>query len=157
MHNEKKISLPDVFVIGFALFAMFFGAGNLIFPPYLGMVAGTQWFVGFLTFIIADGGLAILTVLAMIRKDGSVWSVVDRIGDVPAKVLTSVAILTVGPLLCVPRTCATTFEMGIMPLFPEFNSWVFSIIFFGIVYMLTIRPSAVVDIIGKYIARMIKR
>jgi len=151
MQNEKKISLSDVFVIGFALFAMFFGAGNLIFPPYLGMVAGEQWFIGFLTFIIADGGLAVLTVLAMIRKDGSIWSVVDRIGEYPAKILSAVAILTVGPLLCVPRTCATTFEMGIMPLFPEFNSWVFSIIFFGIVYLLTIRPSAVVDIIGKYL------
>ncbi|MBR5283979.1 MAG: branched-chain amino acid transport system II carrier protein [Clostridia bacterium] len=151
MKPEKKASLGDVLVIGFAMFAMFFGAGNLIFPPSLGMVGGEQWFTGFLAFVIADGGLAVLTVLAMIRKDGSIWSVIDRIGDLPAKILASVAILTVGPMLCVPRTCATTFEMGITPLFPGFNTWVFSIIFFGIVYMLTIRPSAVVDIIGKYL------
>ena len=118
MNSEKKSSLGDVLVIGFAMFAMFFGAGNLIFPPYLGMVGGDQWFIGFLTFVIADGGLAVLTVLAMIRKDGSIWCVIDRIGDLPAKILASVAILTVGPMLCIPRTCATTFEMGILPLFP---------------------------------------
>ena len=151
MKNEKKASLGDILVIGFAMFAMFFGAGNLIFPPYLGMVGGDQWFIGFLAFIIADGGLAVLTVLAMIRKDGSIWSVIDRIGDLPAKILASVAILTVGPLLCIPRTCATTFEMGIVPLLPNFNTWVFSILFFGLTYALTIRPSAVVDIIGKFL------
>jgi len=155
MKPEKKASLGDVLVIGFAMFAMFFGAGNLIFPPYLGMVGGEQWFTGFLAFIIADGGLAVLTVLAMIRKDGSFWCVIDRIGDLPAKVLASVAILTVGPLLCIPRTCATTFEMGIVPLFPGFNTWVFSIFFFGIVYLLTIRPSAVVDIIGKFLTPLL--
>ncbi len=151
MKSEKKASFGDILVIGFAMFAMFFGAGNLIFPPYLGMVGGEQWFTGFLAFIIADGGLAVLTVLAMIRKDGSIWCVIDRIGDLPAKILASVAILTVGPMLCIPRTCATTFEMGIQPLFPGFNTWVFSIFFFGIVYLLTIRPSAVVDIIGKFL------
>ncbi|MBQ3091793.1 MAG: branched-chain amino acid transport system II carrier protein [Clostridia bacterium] len=147
--------MGDILVIGFAMFAMFFGAGNLIFPPYLGMVGGDQWFTGFLAFIIADGGLAVLTVLAMIRKDGSFWCVIDRIGDLPAKILASVAILTVGPMLCIPRTCATTFEMGIVPLFPGFNTWVFSIIFFGIVYLLTIRPSAVVDIIGKFLTPLL--
>ena len=155
MKPEKKASMGDILVIGFAMFAMFFGAGNLIFPPYLGMVGGDQWFTGFLAFIIADGGLAVLTVLAMIRKDGSFWCVIDRIGDLPAKILASVAILTVGPMLCIPRTCATTFEMGIVPLFPGFNTWVFSIFFFGIVYLLTIRPSAVVDIIGKFLTPLL--
>ena len=151
MNNQKKASFGDICVIGFALFAMFFGAGNLIFPPYLGMTGGNQWFIGFLSFVIADGGLAVLTVLAMIRKDGSFWCVIDRIGRLPARILAMTAILTVGPLLCIPRTCATTFEMGIQPLFPNFSSIVFSIIFFTIVWALTVRPSAVVDIIGKFL------
>lgn len=149
--SKKKASIGDICVIGFALFAMFFGAGNLIFPPYLGLTAGDRWFSGFLPFVIADGGLAIVTVLAMIRKDGSFWCVIDRIGKLPAKILAMTAILTVGPLLCIPRTCATTFEMGILPLFPNFSSILFSIIFFAIVWALTVRPSAVVDIIGKFL------
>ena len=149
--SKKKASIGDICVIGFALFAMFFGAGNLIFPPYLGLTAGDRWFSGFLPFVIADGGLAFVTVLAMIRKDGSFWCVIDRIGKLPAKILAMTAILTVGPLLCIPRTCATTFEMGILPLFPKFNPILFSIIFFAIVWALTVRPSAVVDIIGKFL------
>ena len=55
-------------------------------------------------FVIADGGLAFVTVLALIRKDGSFWCAIDRIGKWPAKILATTAILTVGPLLCIPRT-----------------------------------------------------
>ena len=149
--QDKKTSLGDVLVIGFAMFAIFFGAGNLIFPPYLGRMAGDQWFSGFLCFIIADAGLAVMTVLAMIRKDGTIWSMINRLGAVPSKVLAITSIAAVGPILCIPRTCATTFEMGILPLFPGFNSWIFAAIFFGVTYALTIRPSTVVDIIGKFL------
>jgi len=151
MIRAKKATLGDVLVIGFAMFAMFFGAGNLIFPPYLGMVAGEQWFSGFMCFIIADAGLAIMTVLAMIRKDGTVWSMVDRIGKIPGKIVATTAIAVVGPILCIPRTCATTFEMGVQPIFPEFNSWIFAAIFFALTYILTVKPSTVVDIIGKFL------
>ena len=54
-------------VIGFALFAMFFGAGNMIFPPKLGLETGSQWVLGFASFTFADAGLALLTILALIQ------------------------------------------------------------------------------------------
>lgn len=73
MQNQHKRS--DPLVIGLALFAMFFGAGSLIFPPYLGMESGTQWFLGFLLFIIMDVGLAFVTMVAMINGDGSISGV----------------------------------------------------------------------------------
>ena len=60
---NDKLSFGKVFVLGFALFAMFFGAGNLIFPPALGIVTGTNWLISFLAFILADAGLAILALL----------------------------------------------------------------------------------------------
>ena len=68
---NDKLSFGKVFVLGFALFAMFFGAGNLIFPPALGIVTGTNWLISFLAFILADAGLAILALLAFFRcQDG---------------------------------------------------------------------------------------
>ncbi|MGM9639036.1 MAG: branched-chain amino acid transport system II carrier protein [Butyricicoccaceae bacterium] len=149
MEQPKKHMMKDVIVVGFAMFAIFFGAGNLIFPPYLGMLAGKQWFVGFLCFILADAGLAVMTVLAIIRMEGDVLRVFSRMGHVPARVLVTLAMLCVGPLICIPRTCATTYEMGMVPLFPGVNSWVFAAVFFSLVFFLTVRPSAVVDIIGK--------
>ena len=133
MQKNAKSSLKDVIVVGFAMFAIFFGAGNLIFPPYLGMVSGQEWIKGFLCFMIADAGLAVMTVLAMIRYDGTVWSMLRRLSKPAAAVMATVAMLCVGPLLCIPRTCATTFEMGVLPLFPECSPWLFGALFFGAV------------------------
>ncbi|MBQ3123415.1 MAG: branched-chain amino acid transport system II carrier protein [Firmicutes bacterium] len=148
---EKKSSLGDVVVIGLARFAMFFGAGNLIFPPYLGMNAGNGWFIGFMGFFIADVGLALVAILSMIKSgDVSIEGLTGRLGKVPSTIVNVLVVLCIGPFLAIPRTAATTFEIGIQPLFPNFNSWVFGAIYFGIVLVLTIRPSSVVDIVGKY-------
>lgn len=151
MSENKKLRFSDALVAGFALFATFFGAGNLIFPPFLGNTAGDDWFIGFLCFILADAGLAVMTVLAMVRKDGTVWSMFDRLGRIPKYIVTVTAMTIVGPALCIPRTCATTFELSVTPLFPDFNPWLFALIFFALVFLLIVRPSRVVDIIGKYL------
>lgn len=150
MTENKKVRMGDAVVVGFAMFATFFGAGNMIFPPFLGNRTGDQWFIGFLCFILADAGLALLTVFAMIRKDGTITSVFDRIGKKPSWLIILLTMTIVGPALCIPRTCATTFEMGVLPFFPEFSPWIFGLVFFSIVYVLIAGGSKVVDIIGKY-------
>lgn len=150
--SEKKNSMVDIAVIGLALFAMFFGAGNLIFPPYLGTNAGTDWFSGFLCFFIADVGLALVAILAMIKSgDVSMNGITGKLGKVPSTIINSLIVLCIGPFLAIPRTAATTFEMGVKPIFPSINSWVFGAIFFGLVLLFTIRPSGVVDVIGKFL------
>lgn len=149
--DGRKKSFSDVVVIGFTMFAVFFGAGNLIFPPYLGMTAGKDWFVGFLCFILADAGLAIMTVMSVMEGDGTITSCLSRMGRGASKLVATIAMACVGPLICIPRTAATTYEMGILPLVPGMNSWVFSAIFFVTVFLLTVRPSKVVDIIGKFL------
>src|SRR3712207_7228722 len=75
-----KIKMKDIVVIGFALFAMFFGAGNLVFPPYLGVLDGTKWFIGFVAFLFADGGLALLGVIAMTSTGGDLDALYGRAG-----------------------------------------------------------------------------
>ncbi|WP_313529691.1 branched-chain amino acid transport system II carrier protein [Anaerotignum sp.] len=150
--REKNKSMIDVAVIGLALFAMFFGAGNLIFPPYLGTNAGSDWFTGFICFFIADVGLALVAILAMIKTgDVSMNGITGKLGKVPSTIINSLIVLCIGPFLAIPRTAATTFEMGVMPMFPSINSWVFGAIFFGLVLLFTIRPSGVVDVIGKFL------
>lgn len=150
--NQKKKSTLDVAVIGLALFAMFFGAGNLIFPPYLGTNAGTDWFIGFACFFMADVGLALVAIFAMIKTgDVSMHGITGRLGKVPSIVINTLIVLCIGPFLAIPRTAATTFEMGVMPIFPSINSWVFGAIFFALVLVFTIRPSGVIDVIGKFL------
>ena len=149
---EKKQKFSDILVIGGALFAMFFGAGNLIFPPLLGQQSGTSWFIGFLFFFIFDVGLALVAILALVRKGQfEINGITDVMGKVPSTIINCIAVLCIGPLLAIPRTAATTFEIGVQPLAPNFSTWIFSAIFFAIVLALTIRPSKVVDIIGAFL------
>ena len=153
--EKKPRTLSVAVVAGFTLFAVFFGAGNLIFPPFLGLEAGKDWFKGFVCFVTADAGLGILTILASMRFSGNIEEMLSPLGRVPAKLLTTMVIICVGPLVAIPRTCATTYELGILPLLPDFSSWIFALLFFGVVALLTIRPSSVVDIIGKILTPLL--
>ena len=143
-----KRSLTDMFVIGFALFSMFFGAGNVIFPPYLGLSCGKQWFLGFACYYLADIGLALAALFAVLRS-GSPEHMTRRIGKGPSTLLMSAIILCIGPMLAIPRTAATTYEMSLVPLVSGFSPALFSFFFFAVILLLCLRESAVVDIVGK--------
>lgn len=138
----------QMFVSGFALFAMFFGAGNLIFPPFLGKSGGEDWVIGFLCFFLVEA-LSCVGIYATIHAGGSVQSMHRSIGAKPGVVLNTAAILCTGVFIAPPRTAATTYEMAVRPLFDGIGLLPFSILFFAIVLLLTIRPSRVVEIIGK--------
>ncbi len=148
--NKKK----ETVILGFALFAMFFGAGNLIFPPSLGIAMGKDWFWAGIGFLLTGVGLPLLGVLAFTK--------VGRLEDFSIKVsprfntlYCTILVLVIGPLFAIPRTGSTTFEMGILPSFPNTDpfllSIISSIIFFGITFLVVIRESKLTDIIGKFI------
>ncbi len=99
MEEQKRVQFIDVIVVGFAMFATFFGAGNMIFPPFLGNLSGDRWVIGFLCFIVADAGLAVMTVMAMIRKDGDIWPLFRRLGKWPMQIITVATMTIVGPAL----------------------------------------------------------
>ena len=138
----------DMFVIGFALFSMFFGAGNVIFPPYLGLGCGSQWILGFLCYYLADIGLALLALFAILRCGGP-EGIIQPIGRVPSNLLMGAIVLCIGPMLAIPRTAATTYEMSVSPLVSGFSPVLFSILFFLLILLLCLKESAVVDIVGK--------
>ena len=149
--NKKT---TDIFVVGFALFSIFFGAGNLLFPPYLGLVSGQDWFISFLGFIIGDAGLALLVIVVAAKNKGILDEILVRGGKKLARFIGCAAILCIGPFLAIPRTAATTFEMSILPFMPNLGtagSVIFSILFFVATYVLTIKSTRVLDIIGKFL------
>ena len=139
-----------ILVIGFALFSMFFGAGNLVFPPYLGLESGKEWLLGFACYYVADIGLALLAIFAMLRTDGP-EGITKRIGKVPSAVLMSAIVLCIGPMVAIPRTAATTFELSISPTMSSVSPIVFSVLFFAVIVALCIKENAVVDIVGKFL------
>ena len=144
--RKRKI---DILVIGFALFSMFFGAGNVIFPPFLGMQAGSEWFSGFICYFAADIGLALLTIIAMLKNDSDAQGITRPLGKTASAILLTAVVLCIGPLLAIPRTAASTYEMSVLPLVSSVSPAVFSIAFFALILALCINESAVVDIVGK--------
>ena len=145
----------DQFVIGFALFSMFFGAGNIIFPPYLGLGAGPEWLLGFICYYIADIGLAILAIFALLKNGGHINSITDRIGRIPGEVMVALIILCIGPFIALPRTGATTYEMFVVPLLGNVNPLIPLLLFFTLALILTLNESSVIDIIGKFLTPLL--
>ena len=146
-----EIKRKDVLICGFALFAIFFGAGNLIFPPYLGILSGDRWYVSMFAFILSDPVLPILGVIVTARLGGRADDLGKRVGDKFAKIIGIIIILTIGPFFAIPRTGAVTHEIFIRPLFPAVPSWVTCLVFFLITLYITMNPTKVIDIIGRYL------
>lgn len=156
MNNNQKSRISATICMGLALFATQFGAGNLIFPPFLGRGTGDAWITGFLGFLIMDVGLAAAAVLSVvINKEGTVDGVVGKMGPKAGKVLLTTIILCLGPCVCIPRTAATSYELGLQTLLPGVPLWLYGAFFFAITLMLVIRPSKVVDIIGRYLTPLL--
>lgn len=139
----------DILVVGFALFAMFFGAGNLIFPPALGQGAGVELFPAILGFLLTGVGLPILGIIAVSKSGGDLVSLASKANKRFGIFLACGVILTIGPLVAIPRTSATTYEMAIAPFFPNFDPIVFSVLYFIIVLVFVLKPSSLIDNIGK--------
>lgn len=132
-------------------FCNIFGAGNLIIPPYLGLNSGQGWFLASLGFNLSDSFLILLGILAMSKRGADPRKFGEKIGTNFGIILNLICITLVGPLLSIPRTGATTFEVAIVPFIPDFNNVLFSLIFFILVYIITINGSKVIDRVGKYL------
>lgn len=145
----KQKQLRDSVIIGFALFAMFFGAGNLIFPPFLGNSVGDQFLPALLGFLITGIGLPLLGIIACARIDGPFEKMAGRVGKTFAMVATIILILAIGPIIAIPRTASTTFEIGVSTLFPAATQGMTTLIYFAITLFFVLRPTAIVDTIGK--------
>ncbi|RHW39954.1 branched-chain amino acid transport system II carrier protein [Lysinibacillus yapensis] len=141
--------------VGFMLFALFLGAGNIIFPPELGQNAGTEFIPSIIGFLITGVGLPLLGIIAVAKNGGDLQIVANRIHPIFSLIFTSVVYLSIGPLFAIPRTGAVTYEIGIAPFLSESaqGSWVplfiTSVVFFGIVLYLSLNPTKLVDRIGK--------
>ncbi len=152
--NDRMRRNLDGLVVGLAVFAMFFGAGNLIFPPALGVLSGTSWFLGFLGFYIVDTGLSVLGIYALVNANDDLSLLTKPIGAKLGTLLATAIMICIGPALAIPRTATITYSLGLVPLLglDEEVKWyaaIFSVLYFLVVYALSIHQTKVVDIIGK--------
>ena len=122
-------------LVGFTLFSMFFGAGNLIFPPDLGAKAGVNFWPAFLGLAISAVGLPVAGVIAVARADG-LDKLVGRVHPVFAQVFMILIYLSIGPCLAIPRTASTSFAM-LTPLLGSSAGLQlgYSVLFFGAAFL----------------------
>ena len=147
----KSKKLTNILTLGFALFAMFFGAGNLLLPPLIGVEVGSNYFVAMLAFGLTGILLPFTGILSVVFSGDNFNDLGNRVNKYLAAILGTIIMICIGPLIASPRTAATTFEVGLKPFFPEMNPFWGSLLFFAITLILAIRPSKVVDVIGNYL------
>ncbi|MFD2637852.1 branched-chain amino acid transport system II carrier protein [Piscibacillus salipiscarius] len=147
----------SIIAIGFMLFALFFGAGNLIFPPMLGQMAGQNLLPANIGFVITGVGLPVLAILALAfsGKD-NLQSLASRVHPIYGITFASLLYLTIGPLFAIPRTSTVAYEIGINPFMDgqaeTIPLMVFSIVFFAVTLYFSLQSQKLVDIIGKLLS-----
>lgn len=143
----------ELVIIGFMTFALFVGAGNIIFPPFIGLQAGENLWYAAGGFLATGVGLPVLALVAMARNSGSLAGLTRPAGKTLGLLLTVVCYLALGPLFGTPRTATVSYAIGIQPVTSgHFSPGAFSALFFLIVILCSLNPLRLVEIVGKFLS-----
>ena len=148
-----KLGKRNLLAVSVMLFALFFGAGNLIFPPFLGQNAGTHTLAAMVGFLATAVILPVLGVVVVARFDG-LEKLGQQVGKRFALVFTLLIYLSIGPGLGIPRAASVPFEMAVAPYLPQganLSLWmaVYSLVFFLVALWLCLSPGKLVNRIGR--------
>src|SRR5690606_11202685 len=101
---QQTLKLVDLIALGFMTFALFLGAGNIIFPPMVGHLAGEQFWLSALGFLLTGVGLPLLTIVALARVGGGMDALTSPLGRVAGTLLGIIVYVAIGPAFATPRT-----------------------------------------------------
>lgn len=151
---KEHISFKDTLVIGLMLFALFFGAGNLVFPALMGQASGDQFIAANLGFLVTGVGLPLLATIAFgFSGSKSLLQLSSRVHPAFAVVYTTLLYLTIGPLFAMPRTGSVSYEIAVKPYLnvenDQFILLVFTFVYFLVTLLFSLNPSKLIDIVGK--------
>lgn len=141
----------NTLVVGFMLFAIFFGAGNLIFPPKLGFESGADFWTAIAGFVLTGVGLPLVATIVAAYYDGGYKKALENIHPLISLILLAAIYLTIGPFFAIPRTGATAYDIAITPFLSEPSSLsllLFTSGYFALTLWLSLNPSKMVDRIG---------
>ena len=150
--DTGRLSGRQRLVVGATLFSMFFGAGNLILPPLLGVQAGAATPAALAGFFVAGVDLPVLGIVA-VALSGTVRELADRVHPLFSRLFVAAVYLAIGPCLAIPRTASTAFEM-VVPLLSaeaplEAVRLAFSAAFFVAAWLLALRPGRLTRFLGR--------
>lgn len=148
----------ELLALGFMTFALFLGAGNIVFPPQVGVGAGAAFWPAALGFLATAVGLPLLGILAVARVGGGLETLTAPLPRLAALAFGLGIYLAIGPLFALPRTGTVAFEMGMRPfvsLSDGAGLALHSLLFFGLATLLALMPGRLMDIIGKWITPLL--
>jgi LIVCS family branched-chain amino acid:cation transporter len=143
----------EIIITGFALFSLFFGAGDLILPPYLGFNTGKSWILVALGFAITAVMIPVLGLLAHAKLQGTMYDFGKKVSP-RFSLAYCLIVYVICVLLPAPRTASVTHEMAIVPFF-DTSPLLTSSIYFGLVLLFVINRSKIIDVIGKFLTPLI--
>ena len=154
-HPQQKRNTPALLAVTSAsLFAMFFGAGNLVFPPMLGALSGESFPPAIMGFLASAVALPVVAVMAVAITGHDIRDLTARGGRIFGVLFPVLVYLSIGAFYALPRTAAVSFSASVPPL-TGWDSWLakalFSAVFFGVTYLLAFDPHGIVDKIGRYL------
>ncbi|OZT12240.1 branched-chain amino acid transport system II carrier protein [Priestia aryabhattai] len=159
--KKEALTRKETLAIGLMLFALFFGAGNMIFPPSLGQQAGVNTWSATIGFLITGVGLPLLGIIATSKTNGDFTKIANRAHPIFGIFFTIVLYLAIGPFFGIPRTDTVAFEIGVTPFLSDsalasnVPLMIYTIIFFGITLFLSLNPTKIVDRIGKILTPLL--
>jgi len=157
--QDNQMSFGDTLGLGFMTFAFFLGAGNLIFPPFAGMLAGENMFLAMFGFLITAVGLPLVGLIAVAKAQGKVMAML------PVFAATALAIaiyIIIGPAFAAPRTGLVAYEIGAKPFIDNttatimlgslslnLSQLIYTLCFFTVTMLLALFPGKLLDSVGK--------
>lgn len=146
--TEKKAS---VWSTGLAMFAMFFGAGNIVFPLVVGQFTQDKNLYGSLGMTITAVLVPLLGLLAMMLFEGDYLSFFRRIGKIPGFILTLLILCLIGPFGGIPRCITISYStlsaFGLNTV-PYLTLFTFSLFSCALIFLFTIRRTKLLSLLG---------
>lgn len=151
---KSELNLREMIALGFMAFALFLGAGNIIFPPFIGIQAGSNVWTAAAGFLLTGVGLPVLAIIALARAGGDLGNIISPVGHVAGNLLIIDCYLFIGPLFASPRTATVAYELGLAPLAGHSQSAlvIYSFCYFTLAALISLFPGRLLESVGQVLA-----
>lgn len=149
-----KLNFREMMSLGFMAFALFLGAGNIIFPPMIGMQAGSHVWTAVAGFMLTGVGLPVIAVIALARSGGELDEIISPVGKLAGSILIIACYLCIGPLFASPRTATVSYELAVAPFTEHSDTalYIYSLIYFSVAALVALYPGRLLESVGQFLA-----
>lgn len=152
----EKLDFKKTLLLSSLIFGMFFGAGNLIFPIHLGQLAGQNWLMATIAFLMSATILPWLALIALSQtRSAGIYDIAKPVGHRFAIFFLIATHVSLGPMIATPRTATVAYSLSFANWLPNqvqgIGLFLFSAIFFALVFWLGSLEKNITKYIGKYL------